>query len=435
MAGILNAYSEYADTPDKKRRLYRRTLFIVVLSQIFGGAGLAAGVTVGALLAQDMLGRDDFTGVPSALFTLGSAGAAWLVGRLSQRLGRRLGLGLGFLGGGIGAALIVLAAVTDQIWLLFIALFIYGAGSASNMQARYAGADLASSKQRATASSIAMVSTTLGAVAGPNLVHATGTFALSVGVPSLAGPFLLAAAAYLLAGGVLLAFLRPDPLLVATSLARAEQERGGSSKGAQTPAFVNKRGITIGTAVMIVTQIVMAAIMTMTPVHMKHHGHGIDDVGLVIGFHIGAMYLPSLFTGYLVDRLGRAVMAAASGVTLLLAGIVAAVSPGDSMPLLILALCLLGLGWNFGLISGTALIVDATTPATRAKVQGSVDVLIALAGASGGMLSGIVVAGSSYAALSLGGGFLALLLVPVIAGASLRKPTSSAADSAKKASM
>lgn len=165
---------------------------------------------------------------------------------------------------------------------------------------------------------------------------------------------------------------------------------------------------------MILTQIVMVAIMTMTPVHMRHHGHGLGAVGLVIGFHIGAMYLPSLVTGVLVDKLGRAAMAIASGTTLLLSGVIAAFAPGDSMVLLVTALSLLGLGWNFGLISGTALIVDSTDSATQAKTQGIVDVLIALSGAAGGALSGMVVAGSSYLALSLTGGILSLLLIPVV---------------------
>ncbi|ACX65733.1 MULTISPECIES: MFS transporter [Paenibacillus] len=405
----------YVDSPEKQRKLYRRTLNIVVVSQIFGGAGLAAGITVGALLAQDMLGTDNFTGIPTALFTLGSAGAALLVGRLSQRYGRSLGLGLGFLAGGIGAIGVVLAAVLNSLTLLLISLLIYGAGTATNLQARYAGTDLANSKQRATAASTAMVFTTFGAVAGPNLVNVTGDFALSVGIPSLAGPFLLAAAAYILAGIVLLFFLRPDPLLVANAIAMQgnSDEHAGSAKEMGT-AGSGKRGIAIGAVVMILTQIIMVAIMTMTPVHMRHHGHGLSEVGLVIGFHIGSMYLPSLITGILVDKIGRKAMAMASGVTLLLAGVIAAMAPADSMTVLIVALSLLGLGWNFGLISGTALIVDATTSTTRAKVQGSVDVLIALAGASGGALSGMVVAHSSYATLSFAGSILALLLIPVM---------------------
>ena len=405
----------YVDSPEKQRALYKRTLIIVVLSQIFGGAGLAAGITVGALLAKDMLGTDSFAGLPTALFTLGSAGAALLVGRLSQRYGRRLGLASGFLAGGLGAMGVVVAAVTNNIWQLFASLLIYGAGSATNLQARYAGTDLASSKQRATAVSIAMVSTTFGAVAGPNLVEFMGGFALSIGVPALSGPFILAAAAYIIAGLVLLILLRPDPFLVARALAEAEKKVKSRIAGYTEEVFTtNRRGIAVAATVMVLTQLVMVAIMTMTPVHMGKHGHGLSDVGMIIGFHIGAMYLPSLLTGVLVDKIGRTIMAVASGATLLAAGVLAAVAPGESVLVLAIALILLGLGWNFGLISGTALLVDATNPANRAKTQGSIDVMIALSGASGGMLSGMVVAHSSFAFLSFAGGILSLLLIPVV---------------------
>lgn len=405
----------YIDSPEKQQRLYRRTLMIVVISQIFGGAGLAAGVTVGALLAQNMLGTDSFAGIPTALFTLGSAGSALLVGRLSQRFGRRLGLVTGFLAGGIGAIGVVLSALFNSIPLLFASLLIYGAGTATNLQARYAGTDLAKPKQRATAISIAMVSTTFGAVAGPNLVDVMRKFASSIGVPELAGPFILAAVAFILAGLVLFIFLRPDPFVIAKAISDAQiKEQNNSADLNSNTAVRSNRGIFVGVTVMVLTQIVMVAIMTMTPVHMQHHGHHLSDVGLVISIHIGAMYLPSLITGILVDKVGRTVMAIASGVTLLAAGILAAVAPGDSMVVLMIALALLGLGWNFGLISGTTLIVDETNPATRAKMQGTVDVLIALAGASGGALSGMIVAHSSYTTLSFAGGILSLLLIPVV---------------------
>ncbi|MNW52552.1 Major Facilitator Superfamily protein [compost metagenome] len=184
---------------------------------------------------------------------------------------------------------------------------------------------------------------------------------------------------------------------------------------------INKPGIIVGATVMVLTQIVMIAIMTMTPVHMKHHGHGLGAVGIVIGIHVAAMYLPSLLTGILVDKYGRTPIAYASGVTLLLAGLLAAFAPGDSTVLLVLALALLGLGWNFGLISGTAAIIDATPLHIRAKTQGTVDVLIALAGASGGVLSGMIVDQSSFSTLSLVGGILSLLLIPVIMWSQIRQ--------------
>ncbi|MCY7912581.1 MFS transporter [Bacillus haynesii] len=415
MAGYSDRTVEsYIDSPDQLKRLYKRVLIIVSLSQIFGGAGLAAGITVGALLAKQMLGTDAFSGVPSALFTLGSAGAAFVVGRLSQRYGRRTGLTAGFMVGGIGAIGVVAAAVTNSIILLFVSLLIYGAGTATNLQARYAGTDLADKKQRAKAISVTMVMTTFGAVAGPNLVDVMGEFASIIGVPSLAGPFILSAAAFILAGLVLYILLRPDPLEIAKKIETYRQENKLADESKSVGASDDQKGITIGAAVMVLTQIVMVAIMTMTPVHMQHQGHSLGDVGIVIGFHIGSMYLPSLVTGILVDKIGRTAMSIASGVTLLLAGAVAALAPSDSLVLLIVALSLLGLGWNFGLISGTAQIIDSTEPSTRAKVQGTLDVLIALAGASGGALSGMVVAHSSYAALSLAGGLLSLALIPTV---------------------
>jgi MFS family permease len=417
-SGLAPTIEAVAASPEARHALYRRTLTVVVISQVFGGAGLAAGVTVGALLAQDMLGGEGVAGLPAALFTLGSALAAYTVGRLSQRSGRRSGLTVGFLAGATGAAGIVLAAVIDNIPLLLLALFVYGAGTATNLQARYAGTDLAPAHSRATAVSVALVSTTFGAVAGPMSVDVLGDVAHAVGVPRLAGPFMLAAAAYALAGLVLFTFLRPDPYLVAR--AHADQQDPGTltevpaRPGPATAPAPFNRGVAVGATVMVLTQIAMVAIMTMTPVHMRAHGHSLGAVGFVIGMHVGAMFLPSLVTGRLVDQVGRVPMAIASGATLLLAGLVAGFTPGDSMLMLTVALVLLGLGWNFGLISGTALIVDSTPLETRARTQGSVDVLIAFSGASGGALSGVVVDASSFAALSLGGGVLALLLVPAV---------------------
>ncbi|MCM3712068.1 MFS transporter [Sporosarcina luteola] len=403
-------------SPEAQRQLYKRSLLVVIMSQIFGGAGLAAGVTVGALLAKEMLGGESYAGVPAALFTLGSALAAFLVGRISQKSGRRNGLSLGFIAGGIGAIGVILAATMDNVFLLFVSLFIYGAGTSTNLQARYAGTDLANEKQRATAISIAMVSTTFGAVAGPNLVEPMGEVALALGIPALAGPFILAAVAYLLAGLTFLVFLRPDPFLVAKAIAAEQEKQELEKKDARKVVEhkANRAGVLAGAAVLILSHFVMVAVMTMTPVHMQNHGNGLSAVGMVIGFHIAAMYLPSLGTGILVDKLGRTFMVIASGITLSIAGLMAAFAPTESLFWLTFALILLGLGWNFGLISGTAIIIDSTDIKTRAKTQGSVDVWVAISGTAGSLLSGIIVANSSYAILGFVGMYLSLLLIPVI---------------------
>ena len=390
--------------------LYRRTIRVLLVSQVLAGAGLAAGVTVGALLAEDMVGSTGSAGLPAALFTLGSAAAAVAVGRISQRSGRRPGLAVGYAVGALGGAGVVLAAAIDSVPLLFFSLLLYGSGTATNLQARYAGADLAPADRRGRAVSTVLVATTLGAVIGPNLVEPTGALADALGIRELAGPFILATVAYALAAVAVVVLLRPDPLLTARQLDAADPTPRATTPAPDVVA-ASSATVRLAASAMVLTQLVMVAVMTMTPVHMRDYGHSVGDAGLVISIHIAAMFLPSPLTGQLVDRIGRRPMLAAGGITLLAAGAIAATAPPESMGMLTVALALLGLGWNFGLVGGTALVTDAVPLAHRARTQGTVDLAVALSGATGGMASGFMVASTSYAALSLTGGVLALLLL------------------------
>ncbi|WP_296664823.1 MFS transporter [Demequina sp.] len=421
----MSAESAVQDAPEQ-----RRTLLVLASAQVLSGFGLAAGITVGALLAQDMLGSTSLAGLPALLFTAGSALAAAAMGRVSQRRGRRDGLAAGLAAGAVGGAGVVAAAVVGSPALLFASLFVYGAGSASNLQARYAGADLAAEHRRGRAVAVVLVATTVGAVAGPALAGVVGDVAEGLSIPRLAGPFALASVAYGLGAVVLWVALRPDPLLLARARA-AEQAAAPSPAGlgdahAEDAATrsaaptagrsTGAAGVRLGAAIMIVTQIVMIAVMTMTPIHMRGHGHDVSAIGIVIGVHVAAMFLPAPLSGWLVDRFGPLPVGVAAAATLAAAGVVSAVAPVDSLPLLIVALALLGLGWSLGLVAGTALVTASAPVERRASVQGSVDFLIAIAGATGGGASGIVMAHSSYGALALGGGVLALVLVPFMIG-------------------
>ncbi|KJK40694.1 MFS transporter [Streptomyces variegatus] len=396
----------------------KRILVILVASQVLSGVGLAAGVTVAALLAQDMLHSTTLAGLPSALLTAGSALAAVTIGRISQIRGRRPGLAAGYLAGALGGAGVVVAAALDSPALLFVSLFLYGAGTAANLQARYAGADLAAPRHRARALSTVLVATTLGGVVGPNLTAPAGHLAAALELPPLSGLFLVSGTAFALAALTLLIWLRPDPLLLARTLPAEpdvpKRTSTGPAPDVPQPAPHRRPGLPLGVLVMVLSQLVMVAIMTMTPVHMHDHGHSTAASGLVIALHVGAMYLPSPLTGALTDRYGPTATAAASGLTLLAAGVLAAAAPADSVLLLTLALILLGIGWNFGLVSGTTMITDAVPLATRARTQGMVDVAIAIAGATGGMTSGIVVAAAGYPLLALTGAAFALALLPAV---------------------
>ncbi|OAV62411.1 MFS transporter [Enteractinococcus helveticum] len=398
-------------TPQQRQRLHRRTLLTVVMSQAFGGAGLAAGISVGALIAQDLLGTEALSGVPTALFTLGAALTAFLIGRATQRTGRRRALGFGFIAGGIGAIGVVIATQISSPVFLFASLFIYGAGTATNMQTRYAGTDLAPAHRKGTAVSIAMVATTIGAVAGPNLIEPLGDLAERFGLPSLTGPFLLAAVAYLVAGSILVTMLRPDPYVVAKQLQAQDSAQGVE---VTAPPVVEKpsRLVRVGALVLVISQMVMVGIMTMTPVHMRAHDHSLGAVGLVIGLHVAAMWLPSLITGPLVDRVGPRRMAISGGIVLLATGLLAAFAPAENLVALVVALMLLGIGWNIGLVSGTTLIVHGTQPDTRAATQGSIDVWYQIFGAGAGVFSGVLMSAAGFGILTVVGGILALIIVP-----------------------
>ena len=399
--------------PDERERLHRRTMRVLVASQVLSGLGIAAGVTVGALLAEDVLGATALAGLPSALLTGGSAVAALAVGALSERRGRRPGLATGYLVGAAGGVVVVVAATLPSAPLLLLGLLLYGAGTATGLQARYAGADLAAPERRGTSVSTVLVATTVGAVAGPNLVPLTGGLAEGVGLPALSGPFVLAAAAYAAAAFVLLVLLRPDPLLAARRL-RAAADAAGTGAGTTGPDRTDAVAVRLGATVMVVTQLVMVAVMTMTPVHMRDHGHGLTATGLVIGLHVAAMFLPSPVTGRLADRYGPRPVALAGGAALGAAGVLAAVVPDSSVVLLALALALLGLGWNLGLLAGTTLLAGGLPLQGRARTQGRVDVAVALAGAVGGLGSGVVVAATGFSVLSLTGSVLSLLVLAAV---------------------
>jgi MFS family permease len=253
----------------------------------------------------------------------------------------------------------------------------------------------------------------VGAIAGPNLVDPMRRVGAGMGIPELAGPFLLSIAAYGLAAAVLTIFLRPDPLLFARQAAVSAEVTSGRAASDVVTAG-HRHGIALGASTMVVAQIVMVGIMTMTPIHMRDHGHGLSATGLVITIHVAGMYLPSPITGWLLDRIGRIPLMIAAAITLPTSGLIAALAPTDSVAAVALAVGLLGVGWNLGLVSGTAMVTDATRLENRAATQGSVDVGVALSGAGGGVMSGVIVASTSFTLLALLGGALALALIPII---------------------
>lgn len=389
--------------------IQRRVLRTLVAAQVLGGAGLAAGVAVGALLARRMLDDDaTWTGLPAALTTLGTAAAAVPISRYMTRAGRRPGLVSGYLVGAAGSVLVCIAAATNSFGLLLIGMAAFGGGNTANLLSRFAAADLAPPERRGRAISTIVFATTVGVLVGPNLVGPMRPVARALELPDLAGPFVLSAAAYLAAAVAVYARLRPDPLAVAGGV-------GARADGPTVPVAWTLPAL-LGITTMASANLVMATVMTMTPVHMADSGHGLELVGLVISLHVAAMYAPSPLTGWAADRFGTTPVIVVGAAVLLSAGLLAAAS-GSGVALLTAALILLGVGWNLALIGGSTLLTASLTAAERPRGQGISDLVMGLAGAGAGAGSGVLLAATNFAALAAGAAAAAAVLGFIVAKA------------------
>jgi MFS family permease len=399
--------------------LQRRTMRVLVIAQLLGALGLAAGGTSGALLAEQLTGSTAAAGLPLSLLVLGSGVGAVAVARVMRDHGRRTGLAAAYLAGTVGAVLVVAAARSGSWPVLLAGSLLLGGGNAAVMLARYAAADLSS--HRARSMSTVVTAASVGAVAGPNLLGPAGPLAEAVGLPAPTGLFLLAIPAFLGAALTLVAFLRPDPLQVAKATARPAEPPAVGGQG-ELAVLLGDRHIRRALLVLAIANLAMVGVMAVTPVHLHHQGAAMGTIGLLIGAHIAAMYLPSPVTGWLADTIGARAVAGVGALLLLAAGTVAALAGSGRVGVLV-ALLLLGVGWNAGLIGGSALLRDApVSPSLRTRAEGLGELGMGAAAAVGGSGAGLLLAGGGFGLVSLvAAAPCLLLLVAVAAGGGRRK--------------
>ena len=180
--------------PDGSAHLYggrRRARATLVAGVALGSTGHIAAVTVATLVAEDLLGSATLAGAPGATVVLGAAVGAILLSAFMAQRGRRPGLALGYAIGVGGALLATLAVVTRSFPLLLLGTLFIGFGNSSNQLSRYAAADMATVAKRASAIGLVVWASTVGSVAGPWLVPIAGAMAVAVGLPLLAGPYLV----------------------------------------------------------------------------------------------------------------------------------------------------------------------------------------------------------------------------------------------------
>jgi MFS family permease len=382
-------------------------------SSLFAGVatsttGFIAVATVNSLVAEDLTGTAAWSGIPAAMTVLGTAVGATTIVHVVHRVGPWLAMALGYLVGACAITAAAYAIVSQQFLWFVVALFVFGAGHGSNRLARYVAADLYPISERATMIGWIVWASTIGAVAGPSLLAPARAFAEWMAVSGLVGPYLLCAVAALVSGAITLA-------------GRVHQA------GAQVPGASDSMPAPIASPVahdrwtpdvmlslvsMVSGQFVMVLVMTMTPVHLRHGGHGLGAIGAVIAAHTLGMFGLSPITGKLADRFGRRRVLAAAVVLLLVACGTALVAAWTSSYIVTLAaLFLLGVGWNAGFVAGSALLTDSVPLDARARMQGLGDTWIWGGGACASIASGWLLARVGFAGLSAIGA--ALALVPV----------------------
>jgi len=400
-------------TPHLQDPAQRRLLVVLATGQVLGGTAVATSIAVSPLVAARLTGSPTVGGLASTAIVLGAAGAAAVVARIARRRGRRPALTGGYLIALVGAIGAVIGTAAGAAPVLLVSLVLMGSGTAVGLAARYAATDLAAPDRAGRALALVVWATTVGAVAGPNLLGPLQDVAAGLGLEPAAGPYLLCAAAFGCALLVSWAGLRPDPLTRARELAGdpvPEDGRDRPSTPVRTvlrgsrPALAGAAGIVLGHAVMV-------GLMSMTPVHMDHGGAALSVVGFVISMHIAGMYALSPVFGWLADRFGAAAVLAGATVTLVAAAALCASAAPTATGVLTAGLVLLGLGWSAALVGGSALLTSAVPVTDRPRVQGSVDVAMNLAGAAAGLVAGAVVTVASYSVLGI---LAALLTVPFL---------------------
>jgi MFS family permease len=402
------------DAADPGRERARRRALITY----FGAAALTSVAYIAtfqnaSVLAPQITGTASTGGLPSSSAVAGTALAAVLLSSLMASRGRRSGIVVG-IGLAIVGSVVTLAAVLSWSFALLLAgALLLGFGNAAINLSRYAAAELYPPSRRGSIVGIIVWGSTLGAVAGPNLVGPANGLAEAVGLERFAGGFALAVV-FLLAANAL-AVLGP----------RAPAPHGHDSAAAparsSTPVpqmvgelLATTRGRT-AVAALVSGQLVMVLIMTMTPYHLDHTGHGDQVIGLVLSAHTFGMFALSPISGRLTERLGGRPVVMGGFALLALAGVLGALMPDRGGTALMLPLFLLGFGWNLTFVAGSSLLASGEAYRDRARLQGVVDASVWGTAAVAGIVAGFVVASAGYAVLCIAGAALAVGLALVIA--------------------
>jgi MFS family permease len=388
-----------------------RLMATLLAAQICGSSGHSIILAVGSIVAADLTGSNTWSGLPVATGALGAALASFPLSRLMGRFGRRPGLALGYGLAVLGSVLGMAGVLARDFPLLLLGMLLFGVGNASNLLGRFAAAEVSPLLQRGRAIGLIVGGGAIGSIVGPSLYGPMAEVGGLLGLPTVGSPFLLGIAGFGLAALLIELFLRPDPLAVARRLQEASAPDRPAETARPLRAILRRPRVQVAVGALMTSQLVMIGTTSTAPVYLHDHGHQIHVIGLAVSFHLGGMYVASPLTGWLSDRVGRVAVIIAGGLLLIGAVVLAALAPGSDSALVLAALFLNGIGWNFGFVAGSALLTDSLAPAERTSMQGLSDLATGLMGALGSTLGGIILQSYGFPVLNAVGA--ALMLGPL----------------------
>jgi len=388
-------------------KLARKITWVLFANQSLASAGFIASATINSIIGAKLGGSASYAGLPSAVYLLSGAFAASAWGPLMDRIGRRNGIVLGLIIGVVGNAIVLYAVSITSLLVFLLGMVLMGITNAAVVLGRFAAAEVNPPLHRGAAISNVVLGGTFGAVVGPLLVAPMGTLAHSLGMDELAGAYIATLVLFAIASVLVFAGLRPDPRDLGKEVSAQYPPEVPHGETRSILEIFRQPAALTAVIAMALGQVVMVAIMVITSLHMRGHNHNLRDISAVISSHTFGMYAFSVISGRLSDKWGRGWVIFIGSFTLLLACIAAPLSP-DVLPLAV-ALFLLGLGWNFCFVGGSALLADQLSPAERARTQGTNDLLVGLASAIGSLGSGFLFAASNYTTIAIVSGVIALV--------------------------
>ena len=350
--------------------------------QTTGITMIAVTGLAGAMIAPNTA----FATVPLTGYVVGAALTTIPASLLMKQIGRRAGFQAGTAIGVLGALICTAALYLANFWLLCAGMFVMGMYTSFGKYYRFAAADVAAPDFRAKAISLTLAGGIVGGILGPEMAKRTKDL--------FADHLFLGT--YLSLAFVCLAAMLLLTRLDIPQLAEEDKKSSGRPVGIimRQPVFIVAAlasGLSYG---------IMNLFMTSTPLAMRAHDHHFNDAALVLEWHVIGMYAPSFFTGWLISRLG-VLNVILAGIALLFGSIVAALA-GEGFMHFWVSLFVLGVGWNFMYVGGSALLTECYTPAERAKTQAACDFIVFCTMAISSASSGLLMSKSGWHAVNYG---------------------------------